>query len=74
MVNTTLNKAQPAAVLHIPVHFGSYARQEAAKPFQKLMGERICTADHRCQEKQGLDLHTPANQTTSAAETQMQQQ
>lgn len=46
VVNLSLNKVEPAAVLHIPVHFGSYARQEAAKPFQKFMGERICTADH----------------------------
>lgn len=38
MVNLALNKVQPAAVLHIPVHFGSYARQEAAKPFLKFMG------------------------------------
>lgn len=74
MVNPALNKVQPAAVLHIPVHFGSYARQEAAKPFQKFMGERICTADHRCQEEQDLDLHTSANKTTSLAQTQMQQQ
>lgn len=53
MVNLALNKVQPAAVLHIPVHFGSYARQETAKPFLKFMGERICAADHRCQEEQG---------------------
>lgn len=74
MVNLALNKVQPAAVLHIPVHFGSYARQEAAKPFQKFTEESICTADHKCQAEQDLDFHTPANQTTSVAQTQMQQQ
>lgn len=74
MVNLALNKVQPAAVLYIPVHSGSYARQEAAKLFQKFMEETICTADHRYQEEQDLDLHTPANQTTSVAQNQMHQQ
>lgn len=72
MVNLALNKVQPAAILHIPVHFGSYAREEAAKPFLKFMGERISTADRQWQEGQALELHALANQTTPTAQTQMQ--
>ena len=74
MVNLALNKVQPAAILHIPVHFASYAREEAAKPFLKLMGERISTADHQWQEGQDLELHAPANQTAPTAQIQMQSQ
>jgi len=54
------------------VHFGSYAKEEAAKPFLKFMGERFSTADHQWQEGQDLELHTPAHQTTLTAQTQMQ--
>lgn len=67
MVNLALNKVQPAAILHIPVHFGNYAREEAAKPFLKFMGERISTAQHQWQEGQ-LQLI----ETTPPAQTQMQ--
>lgn len=67
MLNIALNKVQPAAILHIPVHFGSYAGEEAAEPFLKLTGERISATDHQWREEQDLELHTPDNQTAPTA-------
>lgn len=67
VLNVALNKVQPAAILHIPVHFGSYAGAEAAEPFLKLTGERTSTTDHQWREGQDLELHTPDNQTAPTA-------